>query len=393
MRERKQKRFLAHAAAFLIAVLLMNLVLPNYRVVHAAGTTPIGDSDITNVSIKQNGNSLTGELDYIIPDTITEDTAILTYDFSKVYAYKNNKTKGVPALDFSKYDFSGPILVENSYYYKLHKDLIDAKDYTALKAAGYPYWYTFSKDGVVELDYRAIFTYNDDGSGNQVRDYDSLVTGHADSFVAFTCDLNDDAFDEAGGEFILSFVTDLQSMLNPKVKRDEPKTLKRDIEVTKECASFDFNGRTVQYTISVKNYGAETISAPIVFTDTLDEGLTWKQIDSIDNTYLTYSATGEPQVHQFTLNNLPAGATTTVTYTCELNKTFYRYNQNHLQTNGGNTVTATAIPDGGDPTKPVTVELNPAGDTSIRAIPTDLKNYKEYVDLDKVGTYTNGVYE
>ena len=372
--------------------MLVTIILPTYGIVNAAGTTPITDSDIINVIANPQGDTLTGELDYYIPSGITEDSAILTFDFGNVKAYKNGSTNDIPALDFSKYNFSGPIIVEDSYYYRKHKSLIDAHDYDALKAAGYPYWYTFSDKGIVELDYRAIYTYNDE-NGVMVRDYENLVEDKAESFVVFTCDLNAEAFDEAGGEFILSFVTDITDKRNPHILRDEPKKVKRDIEVTKECADFDFNGGTVQYTVSIKNNGAQAINKPIVITDTLDVGLTWIKVDSVNSSYITVDNTSDPQIKTFTLNNLPSGETTSITYTCELNEKFYRYNQNHVDTNGGNTITATTIPEGGSPDKPVAVELNPNGDTSIRAIPTDLKNYKEYVDLKKNGTYSNGVYD
>lgn len=400
MRVKTLKSLMQRIAAFLAIIIMVNMV-PAYQKVLASGTTAIGDGDIINISANQSGNLFSGELDYYIPSTITKDTAIVTFDFSKVNAYSkdgsgNWQTKGTSALDFSNYDFSGPIIIPNSYYYDQFKDLIDeynnTKDDTALKANNYPYWYKFDKNGIVELDYSAIFNEVTDENNVTHRDYDILVGKNgakpvSESYVVFTCELNKDAFNEAGGDYILAFVTNsIEDTKNPHVYIDPPTKLDRDIDVDKVCTNFDFANGTVDYTITVKNTGSNTITTPIELKDDLDTGLTWKSVNSYDSNYISDDSTKNSyKFHSFTLNNLPAGQSTTITYTCTLSSSFYSEDQTPTSTNAGNTVSASSIPEGG--TTPVPVELNDNGDTKIRVTP--VINYEK---MSKTGSFADDKY-
>ena len=167
--KKRIKKLWATCAVFVTASLLLNVFAPYRPGVKAAGTTEIRDQDIINVKASQDGNSFSGELDYHIPSTISQDSGIVTYDFSKVKAFSkeasgNYETNGVSALDFSRFTLEGPIIIENSIYNSEFENEINefknSKDPSVLRDAGYPYWYSFDKNGVVSLDYSAIFAEN-----------------------------------------------------------------------------------------------------------------------------------------------------------------------------------------------------------------------------------------
>ena len=397
MSGKKLKRLLAEGAFILSVVLLANVFLPFGRKAHADGKTAISDADITNITTQQSGLGFSGELDYHIPKTITKENGIVTFDFSKVNAYYQDgsgqwKTNGKPALDFSRFNLEGPIIIDDSYYYHEFeteiKDFMNTKDATALKNAGYPYWYTFDKSGVVDLDYRAMF---DEHNGQ--RDYDILVGANSssytsESYVVFSCELNEEAFNEAGGDYILSFITSsIESQLNPRVHIDPPTTLDRDIDVTKTCTNFDFDKGTVEFTVRVENKGEKPIASPIELKDELDEGLSFVSVTSYDSRYIDpVSSKNTSSVYYFTLDGLPAHDYTTIKYSCRLNSKFYQKNQNLESNTAGNTVTAKAVPEGG--TTPIPVELNDQGDLSIHVAPPDL-NYEK---MSKTGSYSRGRY-
>ncbi|MBO7515112.1 MAG: hypothetical protein J6T47_05785, partial [Lachnospiraceae bacterium] len=397
--KKRIKKLWATCAVFVTSALLLNVFAPYRMYVKAAGTTEIRDQDIINVKASQDGYSFSGELDYHIPSTIKADSGIVTYDFSKVKAFAkdadgNYETNGVSALDFSRFTLEGPIIIENSIYNSEFENEINTfkntKDPSVLRDAGYPYWYSFDKNGVVSLDYSAIFTENAAGQ----RDYDILYDKSTSSFsalsyVVFSCELNKEAFHEAGGDYILSFITDpITSPLNPHVHVDPPKTLDKDIEVTKACTSFDFDNAIVKYTISVKNNGKNAITSPIELKDSLDDGLAFVSVDTFDAAYVDpASSKNTSSLQFFSINGLPSGETTTITYTCRIRSAFYYKNQNAEFSNAGNTITATSVPDGGD--TPVPVILNERGDLSIRVVPPNV-NYEK---IGKSGRYTNGQYD
>ena len=197
------KRFVSNCAVFITAALLLNTFSPYVKSVKAAGTTEIHDENIINIRAHQDGSAFSGELDYHIPSSITEENGIVTYDFSKVLAYSQDAsgaftTNNESALDFSKFTLEGPILIENSIFNSKFENEINefknTQDSTALRNAGYPYWYSFDKNGLVELDYTAIFTKNAEGQC----DYDTLYDKNTQSFTAlsyvvFSCELNKEA--------------------------------------------------------------------------------------------------------------------------------------------------------------------------------------------------------
>ncbi|MBR3032326.1 MAG: hypothetical protein IKH92_04835 [Clostridiales bacterium] len=392
------KRFMSNCAVFITAALLLNTFSPYVKSVKAAGTTEIHDENIINIRAHQDGSAFSGELDYHIPSSITEENGIVTYDFSKVLAYSQDAsgaftTNNESALDFSKFTLEGPILIENSIFNSKFENEINefknTQDSTALRNAGYPYWYSFDKNGLVELDYTAIFTKNAEGQC----DYDTLYDKNTQSFTAlsyvvFSCELNKEAFSEGGGDFILSFISDpITDDLNPHVKIDPPTKLDRDIEVTKECTDFNFDKGTVSYKITVTNKGDKAISNPIEIKDTLDDGLSFVSVTSYESQYIDpNSSKNSSSVRYFILNDLPASGTTTITYTCRLNSKFYMKSQTQENNIAGNTVTASSVPVGG--VTPVPVELNSKGDLSIRVTPPNVS----YDKISKTGSYSNERY-
>lgn len=129
----------------------------------------------------------------------------------------------------------------------------------------------------------------------------------------FTCSLNQDAFADEGGEYILKFDTQTLSK-NPTVFLDEKDFIKSGVTVDKQDAVFDVATKTATYTIVVNNTSGGPLT-DLVISDTMGSNLTY--VDSsvtCTATTVTENISNNQNV-TFTMATVPEGETT-FTYKC-----------------------------------------------------------------------------
>lgn len=127
----------------------------------------------------------------------------------------------------------------------------------------------------------------------------------------FTCSLNQDAFANEGGEYVLKFDTATSSK-NPTIYVDEKDYIKAGVTVDKKDATFDAAGKTATYTIVVNNTSGGELSN-LIISDTMESNLTY--VDGSVSNGITAVTNGQNVT--FTMATVPTGETT-FTYTCNV---------------------------------------------------------------------------
>ncbi len=129
----------------------------------------------------------------------------------------------------------------------------------------------------------------------------------------FTCSLNQDAFADEGGEYILKFDTQTSSK-NPTVFLDEKDFIKSGVTVDKQDAVFDSATKTATYTIVVNNTSGGSLN-DLVISDTMGSNLTYVTNSATCTATTVTENISNNQNVTFTMATVPEGETT-FTYKC-----------------------------------------------------------------------------
>lgn len=127
----------------------------------------------------------------------------------------------------------------------------------------------------------------------------------------FNCSLNQEAFANEGGEYVLKFDTETEA-INPTIVVEEKEYIKSGVTVNKSDATFNANTQTATYTIEIENTSGGPLNDLIIF-DTMGSNLTYVQ-GSVSNNII---AVQDGQNIRFQVYNVPTGKTT-FTYTCNV---------------------------------------------------------------------------
>lgn len=158
-----------------------------------------------------------------------------------------------------------------------------------------------------------------------------------DGWFVFECRLNEDAYQNEQGTYELLF-THAGSPINPKIKVDEKPLYDMGLVVEKTGVKTE-DGKA-KYTITIQNKGTTPVS-DITLNDTLGSYLTL-QTDSVSGATAAVNPTDNKEI-TFAVPEIAAGATQTITYTCDIADGAY-ITQNNVSggTNGlENKITAT----------------------------------------------------
>ena len=127
----------------------------------------------------------------------------------------------------------------------------------------------------------------------------------------FNCSLNEDAFADEGGDYILKFDT-VNNVQDPEIHLKPKDYIKSGVTVEKSDAVFDAAAKTAVYTLTVTNSGTTNVNN-LVIKDNMGSNLSYDSL--VDTTGVTVSGTG--QDIEFTLATVTPGVTT-IKYKCNV---------------------------------------------------------------------------
>ncbi len=199
----------------------------------------------------------------------------------------------------------------------------------------------------------------------------------------FTCSLNQDAFADEGGEYVLKFDTATTSK-NPTIHLDEKDFIKSGVTVDKQDAVFDAATKTATYTIVVNNTSGGPLT-DLVISDTMGSNLTYNQGTATSAaTTIVESVNGQNVT--FTMSNVPTGETT-FTYKCTVaDGAFVGANSVNGGASGTNN-TITAKLDGKDIFVDNSTKKNDSTSVSVKKDVLD-KIYNGYDSTDNTVSWT-----
>ncbi|MCQ2466263.1 MAG: hypothetical protein MJ166_01965, partial [Clostridia bacterium] len=303
-----KQRFLS----LLVSILMVfNGFFPLFTMpVYAATEGTDITSSVTSVAIKNvntpfgPNSGIEGILNFTVPN-FTSDHPYIYYDFNqvKIVDSDGNETTAFDMTTFPK--------VENE---EAQFDGSDIK-------------YTYSIiDGVIIFDMSPAF----DSNGNMI----DQIPGHA-GFANFSCSLNQTALSENQAKYTLKFVHGIDDpTINPQITVTEKPNIDRSLTVSKVGSNVNLANKTIDYTITIKNDGSKDCE-PLVISDTLGNGVYAIQGEPTIEPASIGITTQKPEHpewnqkgYSFTLgNNIPAGSTATIKYTCKLEDAFMSQNQ------------------------------------------------------------------
>ncbi|MBP3421979.1 MAG: DUF11 domain-containing protein [Lachnospiraceae bacterium] len=191
--------------------------------------------------------------------------------------------------------------------------------------------YTIEEDGTVLLD----FSYAVD---NNLLDSVYAMAGH----FQFSCGLNEDAFGEDEGTYTLVFTHDDE--IDPEITVNAADVVERNITAAKSAGVVDLNAGTITYTVTVTNTGTADADN-ITIKDTQGYNLTYNESASaaVLGSGITATKIDDHNV-EFAIPPLGAGASTTITYVCDIANSVLNGANWGLE----NTISATVTEDGVD---------------------------------------------
>ena len=127
----------------------------------------------------------------------------------------------------------------------------------------------------------------------------------------FNCSLNEDAFADEGGDYILKFDT-VNNVQDPEIHLKPKDYIKSGVTVEKSDAVFDAATQTAVYTLTVTNSGTTDVNN-LVIKDNMGSNLSYDSL--VDTSGVTVSGTG--QNIEFTLATVAPGVTT-IKYKCNV---------------------------------------------------------------------------
>ncbi|MBD5541680.1 MAG: isopeptide-forming domain-containing fimbrial protein [Lachnospiraceae bacterium] len=240
---------------------------------------------LANASGELDSNAMIGvRLNFKVPAVIPEDNQFI-YNFGDIKAYdEDGNTNGNPAFDLASFGMT---------------------------------------TGKVMLDGEEVGTYQlNAATGELIIKYDIEALGPSDvdrtAYFQVSCRLNEDAFDDDGGDYELKFTT-TPGVSNPNVTIKESPNNNQNIVASKSHSELDIQNRTVTYTITLENKGDQPVEN-LVIHDAFSpignannntfhfEGLT----SGADKVTVQDSQNG---FKDFVISSLPVG-TTSFSYTC-----------------------------------------------------------------------------
>ncbi|MCQ2529113.1 MAG: hypothetical protein MJ108_08385, partial [Saccharofermentans sp.] len=328
-------------AGLLAALMVINMFTPfANKMARAAGSDATGKADmgklITSVQISDkdinynpyNNDQIIGDnnqpkrftmwLNFELPASNTADDQFngtknpyLTFDLNEIIARDSNgNTNGKPLIDLSSFDqnaLKGDIDIPNTNFKAPYS--IDNNP-------------SSSTYGLLTIDLRDCF--NADGSPKTGTDGGS-VYGRTGNFK-FSCSLDSSAFGNNSGNYTLSFLTLANpSGGTPTFNTPNKTNIDLGLNTTKTSSSVGDDGK-VTYTIKVENtYPSPT--GKFVLTDSFPSGL-----EAIEATDITVTGTGvsvkktADGKFTFTVDNLAANSSFTITYSSTVKDSYYTAN-------------------------------------------------------------------